>query len=95
MTVAEVSAAGVAALFVPFPSAVDDHQTANASFLSNDSAAWIQQQRDLTPEWLAHWIEARTRDELCAVAARARSHAQPESAQRIAAICEELAEVDA
>jgi len=95
MTVAEVSAAGVAALFVPFPSAVDDHQTANARFLSNDSAAWIQQQQDLTPEWLAHWIEARTRDELCAVAIRARAHAQPESAQRIAAICEELAEVGA
>ncbi len=95
MTVAEVCAAGVAALFVPFPAAVDDHQTANAKFLSNDSAAWIQQQRDLTPEWLAHWIEARTRDELCAVATRARAHAQPESAQRIAAICEELAEVGA
>ncbi len=95
MTVAEVSAAGVAALFVPFPSAVDDHQTANAKFLSDDSAAWLQQQRDLTPEWLAHWIETRTRDELCAVATRARTHAQPESAQRIAAICEELAGVGA
>ena len=95
MTVAEVSAAGVAALFVPFPSAVDDHQTANAKFLSDDSAAWLQQQRDLTPEWLAHWIETRTRDELCAVATRARTHAQPASAQRIAAICEELAGVGA
>jgi len=93
MTVAEVATAGVAALFVPFPSAVDDHQTANAKFLSDDSAAWLQQQRDLTPEWLAHWIETRTRDELCAVATRARTHAQPESAQRIAAICEELAGV--
>lgn len=95
MTVAEVSAAGAAALFVPFPSAVDDHQSANARFLSNDSAAWLQQQRDLTPEWLAQWIQERTRDELCAVATRARSHAQPESAQRIAVICEELAGVNA
>lgn len=95
MTVAEVSAAGVAALFVPFPSAVDDHQTANAKFLSDDSAAWLQQQRDLTPEWLANWIKSRTREELCAVATRARTHAQPESAQRIAAICEKLAGVDA
>ena len=95
MTVAEVSAAGAAALFVPFPSAVDDHQTANARFLSNDSAAWLQQQRDLTPEWLAQWIQARTRDELCAVATRARGHAQPQSAQRIAVICEELAGVGA
>ncbi len=95
MTVAEVCVAGVAALFVPFPSAVDDHQTANAKFLSNDSAAWLQQQRDLTPQWLAHWIETRSRDDLCAVAMRARTHAQPESAQRIAAICEELAGIGA
>jgi UDP-N-acetylglucosamine--N-acetylmuramyl-(pentapeptide) pyrophosphoryl-undecaprenol N-acetylglucosamine transferase len=95
MTVAEVAAAGVAALFVPFPSAVDDHQTANAKFLSDDSAAWLMQQRELTAEWLAHWIETRTREELCIVAERARTHAQPESAQRIAAICEELAGVGA
>ena len=95
MTVAEVANAGVAALFVPFPSAVDDHQTANAKFLSDDSAAWLQPQRDLTAEWLANWIETRSRDELCAVAIRARTHAQPESAQRIAAICEELVGVSA
>lgn len=93
MTVAEVSAAGIAALFVPFPAAVDDHQTANARFLTEDGAAWVQQQKDMTPEWLAQWIVARTRQELCMVATRARAHAQPESAQRIAAICEELAGV--
>jgi UDP-N-acetylglucosamine--N-acetylmuramyl-(pentapeptide) pyrophosphoryl-undecaprenol N-acetylglucosamine transferase len=93
MTVAEVAAAGVAALFVPFPAAVDDHQTANARFLSDDSAAWLQQQHDLTPEWLAQWLAARTREELCAVAIRARTHAQPNAAERIADICEELAGV--
>ncbi len=93
MTVAEVAAAGVAALFVPFPAAVDDHQTANARFLSDASAAWLQQQRDLTPEWLADWLMARTRDELCIVAMRARTHAQPNCAERIADICEELAGV--
>ena len=93
MTVAEVSAAGVAALFVPFPAAVDDHQTANAGFLSRDDAAWIKQQRDLSPEWLAEWLQASTRQELCRVAARARKHAQAQSAERIADICEELAGV--
>jgi len=93
MTVAEVASAGVAALFVPFPAAVDDHQSANARFLSHDSAAWLQQQRDLSPEWLAQWLGARTRDELCAVALRARAHAKPNSAVRIADICEELAGV--
>lgn len=95
MTVAEVAAAGVAALFVPFPAAVDDHQTANARFLSHDGAAWIQQQRDLSPEWLSGWLQARNRAELCQVAERARKHARAESAQRIADICEDLAGVGA
>ena len=95
MTVAEVAAAGVAALFIPYPHAVDDHQSANARFLSNDSAAWLQQQKDLTPEGLGLWLLARTRDELSGVAQRARQHARPQAAQRIADICEELAEVSA
>ena len=93
MTVAEVAAAGVAALFVPFPAAVDDHQTANARFLSDVSAGWMQQQNELTPEWLAGWIGLRTREELCEVAIRARAQAQPNAAERIADICEELAGV--
>lgn len=95
MTVAEVAAAGVAALFVPFPAAVDDHQTANARFLSQDNAAWVIQQRDMTPEWLAQWLGTHTREELCRVAQRARQYAQPHSASRIADICEELAGVAA
>ncbi len=49
MTVSEVAAAGVAALFVPFPHAVDDHQTTNAEFLSKQGAALLVQQQDLTP----------------------------------------------
>ena len=91
MTVAEVAGAGIAALFVPFPHAVDDHQTANAQFLVGDHAAWVRQQKDLTPEWLAQWLGERTRQELAGVAARARAHALPKSAERIADICEELA----
>ena len=74
MTVSEV-AAGVAALFVPFPHAIDDHQTANARFLSDAQAAWLQPQPALTPEWLADWLAGRTRQELQAVAERARAHA--------------------
>ena len=91
MTVAEVAAAGIAALFVPFPHAVDDHQTANAQFLVEDRAAWLRQQKDLTPGWLAQWLGERTREELAGVAARARAHALPKSAERIAVICVELA----
>ena len=91
MTVAEVSAAGVAALFVPFPFAVDDHQTANAKFLTDAGAGWVLQQKDMTADGLAQWLSLRTREELSGVAQRARTHAQPHAAQRIADICEELA----
>jgi len=95
MTVAEVAAAGVAALFVPYPHAVDDHQSANARFLSHDMAAWLLQQKELTPDTLSQWMLARSRPELSAVAQRARVHARPRAAQRIADICEELAGVSA
>ncbi|MCD0501852.1 undecaprenyldiphospho-muramoylpentapeptide beta-N-acetylglucosaminyltransferase [Bordetella petrii] len=91
MTVSEVAAAGVAALFVPFPHAIDDHQTANARFLSNDGAAWLCPQPELTPEWLAGWLGQRTRPELQAVAERARQHARPQAAAHIADVCEQAA----
>jgi UDP-N-acetylglucosamine--N-acetylmuramyl-(pentapeptide) pyrophosphoryl-undecaprenol N-acetylglucosamine transferase len=91
MTVAEVAAAGVAALFVPFPHAIDDHQTANARFLSDAQAAWLCPQGELTPEWLADWLRQRTRPELLAVAERARQHARPQAAADIADVCEQAA----
>ena len=93
MTVSEVAAAGVAALFVPFPHAIDDHQTANARFLSDAQAAWLQPQPALTPEWLADWLAGRTRQELQAVAERACAHARPEAAAHIADVCEQAAGV--
>ena len=95
MTVAEVAAAGVAALFIPYPYAVDDHQSANARFLSQDMAAWLMQQKDLTPENVSQWLLARTRTELSGVAQLARQHARVHAAQRIADVCEELAGVPA
>jgi len=90
MTVAEVAAAGVAALFVPYPHAVDDHQTANAKFLSLDGSAWLMQQESLRATELALWLSLRTREDCAEVAQRARRHARPLAAQRIANICEEL-----
>jgi UDP-N-acetylglucosamine--N-acetylmuramyl-(pentapeptide) pyrophosphoryl-undecaprenol N-acetylglucosamine transferase len=90
MTVAEVAAAGVAALFVPYPHAVDDHQTANAKFLTLDGAAWLMPQDSLSATELALWLSLRTREELSEVGQRARMHARPLAAQRIANICEEL-----
>jgi len=90
MTVAEVAAAGVAALFVPYPHAVDDHQTANAKFLSLDGSAWLMQQENMRADELALWLSLRTRQDCAEVAQRARTHARPLAAQRIANICEEL-----
>ena len=55
-TVTEIAAVGAAALFVPFPSAVDDHQTTNAKFLADAGAAWLVPQAQLTPGYLASML---------------------------------------
>ena len=91
MTVAEVAAVGAAALFVPFPHAIDDHQTANAKYLSDAQAAWLQPQSSLTPGWLADWLGQRSREELQTVAERARARARPQAAADIANVCEQVA----
>lgn len=90
-TVAEIAAAGLAALFVPYPYAVDDHQTENARFLADAGAAWLMQQRDLTPQALADWLAARTRTELLERAVRARRLAKPDATERIVGVMKELA----
>ncbi|UOD50841.1 undecaprenyldiphospho-muramoylpentapeptide beta-N-acetylglucosaminyltransferase [Orrella daihaiensis] len=92
MTVSEVAAVGVAALFVPFPFAVDDHQTANAGYLVSHGAAYLRQQRDLAVEWLARWLEAQTRETLLAVAVKARQQAKPEATAAIGMACLSLME---
>ncbi|SOZ14305.1 UDP-N-acetylglucosamine:N-acetylmuramyl-(pentapeptide) pyrophosphoryl-undecaprenol N-acetylglucosamine transferase [Cupriavidus taiwanensis] len=91
MTVSEVAAAGVAALFVPFPHAVDDHQTTNAQFLSSQGAALLVQQKDLTAEGLAQTIASLTRPQLRDMARLARGLARPEATRRVAEVCSELA----
>jgi UDP-N-acetylglucosamine--N-acetylmuramyl-(pentapeptide) pyrophosphoryl-undecaprenol N-acetylglucosamine transferase len=91
MTVAELACAGVPALLVPFPHAVDDHQTGNAEFLSTAGAAWLMQQRDLSPEKLAALIAGLDRAKLAAMSALALKLARPDAAQRVANICETLA----
>ncbi|WP_265922953.1 undecaprenyldiphospho-muramoylpentapeptide beta-N-acetylglucosaminyltransferase [Cupriavidus nantongensis] len=91
MTVSEVAAAGVAALFVPFPHAVDDHQTTNAQFLSSQGAALLVQQKDLTAEGLAQTMASLTRPQLKDMARLARGLARPEATRRVAEVCSELA----
>lgn len=91
MTVAEIAAIGVAALFVPFPYAVDDHQTTNAEFLSKHEAAVLVQQRDLSPQALADWLSTLTRETLADMASRARSLAKPDATDRVAQVCAAVA----
>jgi UDP-N-acetylglucosamine--N-acetylmuramyl-(pentapeptide) pyrophosphoryl-undecaprenol N-acetylglucosamine transferase len=95
MTVAEVAAVGVAALFVPFPYAVDDHQTTNAAFLAQAGAARVVQQRELSAETLADWLKQQTRQSLAEMAERARALAKPDAADQVARICAAVAGVAA
>lgn len=91
MTVAETAAAGVAALFIPLPHAIDDHQTANARYLSDCNGAWLQKQSGFTPQWLAGWLRERSREELARYAGHAHEHASLNAAQQIADACENVA----
>jgi UDP-N-acetylglucosamine--N-acetylmuramyl-(pentapeptide) pyrophosphoryl-undecaprenol N-acetylglucosamine transferase len=95
VTVAELSAGGMASILVPFPHAVDDHQTANARFLAGQGAAILIQQRDLSPEKLAALIGSLDRAKLLQMARKARSLGKPDAAQVVARRCVELAEMRA
>ncbi|AKS42727.1 undecaprenyldiphospho-muramoylpentapeptide beta-N-acetylglucosaminyltransferase [Wenzhouxiangella marina] len=91
LTVAELAAAGVAALLVPFPAAVDDHQTANAEYLTAAHAAWLLPQREFTPERLAERLASLSRKQLAAMAGRARALARPRAGRAVADVCLEVA----
>jgi UDP-N-acetylglucosamine--N-acetylmuramyl-(pentapeptide) pyrophosphoryl-undecaprenol N-acetylglucosamine transferase len=95
MTVSEVAAVGVAALFVPFPFAVDDHQTTNAAFLADAGAAHLIQQRDLSAEKLAAWLRDQTRETLAGMAEKARALAKPDATERVGRVCADVAGLSA
>ena len=90
-TVTEIAAVGAAALFVPFPSAVDDHQTSNARFLVDAGGGWLTQQCDLTPENLANVLRKTERSTLLNRALQAKMMQKIEAAAHVVAACEELA----
>lgn len=92
LTVSEISVVGLAALFIPFPFAIDDHQTANANWLVSHNAAWLHQQKDLTPEVLAQMLNDKFADRalLLNMAINARAQAKPHAAQVVAEICQEV-----
>ncbi len=89
LTVAELAAAGVASILVPFPHAVDDHQTGNAKFLANAGGAILLPQAELTPDRIA-LIRNYGRDQLLQMAERARSLAKPDATTIVAQACAEL-----
>jgi UDP-N-acetylglucosamine--N-acetylmuramyl-(pentapeptide) pyrophosphoryl-undecaprenol N-acetylglucosamine transferase len=93
MTVSEIAACGVASCLIPFPYAIDDHQTANARFLSDADAAILLPQQDLNPQDLASMIQNFSRQDLQVMAERAHALAKPHATQRVAEVCAECAGV--
>jgi UDP-N-acetylglucosamine--N-acetylmuramyl-(pentapeptide) pyrophosphoryl-undecaprenol N-acetylglucosamine transferase len=87
LTVSELAAAGIASVLVPFPSAVDDHQTSNARYLADRSAAILFPQADLTPRKLADLLLGFTRGKLLDMASRARALGKPDAARIVADHC--------
>ena len=89
MTVFELAAAGVASVLIPYPHAVDDHQTQNALYLERAGAAIIKQQSDLTADWIVELLEdfSANREKLKEMAVAARKLAIPHSAKTIADAC--------
>jgi UDP-N-acetylglucosamine--N-acetylmuramyl-(pentapeptide) pyrophosphoryl-undecaprenol N-acetylglucosamine transferase len=88
LTISELAAVGVASVLVPFPAAVDDHQTCNAQFLVREGAAVLIADRDLTPERLAAELRSLCeRGKLLAMAERARLVARPRAAEELMALC--------
>lgn len=93
-TVAELAVIGRPAILVPFPAAMDDHQSANAAALAQAGGALCEQERDLTPERLAGHLAAllAAPDRLTAMADAARSVGRPDAATRLADLVEEIAD---
>ena len=92
-TVTELAAVGAASLLVPYPSAVDDHQTHNARFLVDGGAAWLEAQPDLTPDKLAALLQGVDRTQLLAMAQKAHALAKTGAVEAVVAACTELAKV--
>lgn len=91
-TVTEIAAVGAAALFVPFPSAVDDHQSANARFLVDQGAGWLVQQSELTPALLAKMLQSMERTTLVNKGLKAKMMQKLDATAQMVTACEELSQ---
>ena len=90
-TVTEIAAVGAAALFVPFPFAVDDHQTINARFLVDGHAAWLVPQAQLTPQYLAEALLKLERPALMNKGLEAKKMQKLDATEQVVLACEDLA----
>jgi UDP-N-acetylglucosamine--N-acetylmuramyl-(pentapeptide) pyrophosphoryl-undecaprenol N-acetylglucosamine transferase len=90
-TVTELAAVGVAAIYVPFPHAVDDHQTNNARFLVEAGGGWLIPQAELNAQDLANRLQFMTRRTLQACAEKAYTMRKIDAAQAVVVACETLA----
>ncbi|RTZ66962.1 MAG: undecaprenyldiphospho-muramoylpentapeptide beta-N-acetylglucosaminyltransferase [Aquificaceae bacterium] len=93
LTIAEIAAAGVASLLVPYPYAVDDHQTANGNYLAENNAAIMMQQTEFNKQSASEVLQDlfADKDKLLSMSLSARALAKPTATSEVAAICAELA----
>lgn len=89
-TVTEIAAIGAAAVFVPFPSAVDDHQTTNARFLVDAGGGWLLPQSELSPDRLARMLQKMERTTLMNKALEAKKMQKLNATDAVVAACEAL-----
>jgi UDP-N-acetylglucosamine--N-acetylmuramyl-(pentapeptide) pyrophosphoryl-undecaprenol N-acetylglucosamine transferase len=92
LTVAELAAAGVASILVPFPHAVDDHQTSNAQYLSDEGAAILVPQTEFTVQKVVALLKDLSRGKCLEMAIKARALGKPEATASVAKICMEIAQ---
>ncbi len=95
LTVSELCVAGVGAILVPYPYAVDDHQTLNAKIMVDGGAAWLAPESELTAEALAEMIKPLLAkpERVARLSAAARTLAKPHAADRVAQACWSLSDV--
>jgi UDP-N-acetylglucosamine--N-acetylmuramyl-(pentapeptide) pyrophosphoryl-undecaprenol N-acetylglucosamine transferase len=93
LTLAELAATGVASILIPYPHAVDNHQTANAHYLADKGAALLIQEKDLNSEGLARLLREffSVRSRLLVMAQHARAQAKPQATAEVAGACLEAA----
>ncbi len=89
-TVTEIAAVGAAAVYVPFPHAVDDHQTTNARFMVDAGAGWLLPQNQLDPQKLAEMLQNMQRSTLVEIAQKAKTMEKTQATAAVLAACQEL-----